>query len=488
MDNFGTVDADGEAVEQVSETKALWKRCREALRQQVSEAVWMNTFADLVPGPSGPDELVLLAPSSFVRDRVEQRFLMVVRDVVDDCGRPDLSLRIELRPADEPAGPTEAGLAERLAVDEARNAAEREHNESPGGQSSKPQRRAPGEPTPLNPSYTFDNFVIGENNKFPHAAARSVAETPARSWNPLFIHGGAGLGKTHLLHGIGNYVREQYPAYRVVYVTTEAFLNEYVEMIRTSSGPAFRRRYRDVDVLLIDDIQFLAGKEGLQEEFFHTFNHLYQSSSQIVLTCDTDPKQIPTLDVRLRTRLLQGLVADVQPPNLETRLAILRKRAERDGAMVPEEVLTLIAAGVKDNIRELEGALTRVIAYSSLAKVELSVETAQSVLSDVLSGNEPRRITPTLILETTAKLFGFTVEELISENRTRPLVTARQIGMYAFRELTDFSFPTIAKEFGGRDHTTVIHAVRKIEKQMGERQMVYDQVTELLTAIRGGGA
>ena len=314
----------------------------------------------------------------------------------------------------------------------------------------------------LNPRYTFDAFVIGGSNRFAHAAAQRVAETPARSYNPLFIHGESGLGKTHLLHAIGHYVRENFPASHVRYVSTETFMNEFVDAIRTNGTTAFKRRYRDCDVLLVDDIQFMEGKEALQEEFFHTFNSLYEASKQIVLSSDRHPRSIATLEDRLRSRFEWGLTTDVQPPELETRLAILRKKAEGERTFIPPDVLELIATHVRDNIRELEGAFIRVSAFASLNGEPLTRALAERVLSDIVEAGKPRQITPKLILEATSTTFGFTIDELCGTSRRRPLVNARQIGMYVFRELTDFSYPAIAREFGGRDHTTVIHAVDKI--------------------------
>ncbi len=309
---------------------------------------------------------------------------------------------------------------------------------------------------------------------------------PARSYNPLFIHGGAGLGKTHLLHAIGNYVRENFAGRHVRYVSTETFMNEFVDAIRNNTTAAFKRHYRECDVLLIDDVQFMEGKESLQEEFFHTFNHLYGASKQVVLTSDRPPKSIATLEDRLRSRFLSGLITDVQPPELETRLAILQKKSEREPFPVPDDVLEFIAANVKGNIRELEGALIRVCAFASLNHQSLSRDLAEHVLSDILLAGQPRRITPAMILDATASTFGFTVEDLCGPSRRRPLVIARQIGMYVFREMTDFSYPAIAREFGGRDHTTVMHAVDKISSLMKERRQIYDQVTELILHIKSG--
>jgi len=441
----------------------------------VSEAAWITTFEEVRAGAGARDELVLLVPNSLVKERLESRFLSMVRDVVDDAGGSELELRVEV------VAP--AAQASTTSVD-----GDEDADEVPAEVASAPRkRREPSERAALNPEYTFEAFVIGEANSFAHAAARSAAESPASSYNPLFIYGASGLGKTHLLHAIGHYVHAQYPDYVVQYVSTETFLNEYIEMIRTGTGADFRRRYRGVDVLLIDDVQFLAGKEGLQEEFFHTFDHLYRSKSQIVLTSDTPPGSIPTLEERLRNRFQWGLVSDVQPPNLETRLAILRKKSEGEQVMPPEEVLNLIATNVRSNIRELEGALTRVIAFASLERAPLDLAMAERVLSDILSMSEPRRITPKLIITTAASMFAFSVDDLCGPTRKRPLVEARQIAMYVMRELTELSYPSIGEEFGGRDHTTVLHAVNKIGKEMKEKRTVYEQVTALRSALVSGG-
>jgi chromosomal replication initiator protein len=310
-----------------------------------------------------------------------------------------------------------------------------------------------------------------------------VAEQPGRSYNPLFIHGHAGLGKTHLLQAIAHYVRSVYPRYTVRYVTTENFLNQFVDAIRTNTPNDFKRRYREIDVLLLDDIQFIEGREGLQEELFHTFNHLHESNRQIVLSSDRPPDAMSTLEDRLRSRFKMGLITDIQPPDFETRLAIVRKKAERETTWIPPDVTEFIATHVKDNIRELEGALIRVSAFASLTKETLL---AEQVLGDLIGDTQPRVITPQLILDATSKMFGYPIEEIIGKSRRRPLVTSRQIAMYVFRELTDLSFPAIAREFGGRDHTTVIHAVDKISALMKERRQIYDQVTELMQTIRGG--
>jgi chromosomal replication initiator protein len=338
----------------------------------------------------------------------------------------------------------------------------------------------------LNPRYTFETFVKGQSNQFSLAAALRVAETPARSYNPLFIYGAAGLGKTHLLHAIGHYVNQNYAHYVVRYVSTETFLNEYVDAIRTTSTAMFKRRYRDIDVLLIDDIQFIEGKEGLQEEFFHTFNSLHGANKQIVISSDRMPDNIPTLEERLRGRFKWGLITDIQPPDLETRLAILRNKSERDMTLVPPDVLDFIAANITTNIRELEGALIRVTAYASLNRIPVTVPLAHTLLADLLTDAHTKQRTPDEMLTEIGAYYGIPVDSLRGKSRQRELVTARQVAMYVFRELTDLSYPAIARLFGGRDHTTVIHAVEKISALMKERRQIYDQVTELIKAVRTG--
>jgi chromosomal replication initiator protein len=360
----------------------------------------------------------------------------------------------------------------------------------PGGSRSSRESRdgREGPAVQLDAKFTFENFVTASSNRLAHAAAQAVAETPGRSYNPLFIYGDSGLGKTHLLHAIGNYVSENYVRRKVLYVTTETFMNDFVDSLRTSTTLAFKRRYRDCDVLLIDDVQFMERKEGLQEEFFHTYNDLKGASKQIVLTSDRPPKSIETLEDRLRSRFLSGLITEIDPPDLETRLAILRSKCMSEHQDVPDDVLEFIASHVKDNIRELEGALIRICAFAKLNHEPISLGQAEDVLSDLVLAGEPRRISPQFILETTAASYGFSVEAICGPSRTRPLVTARQVAMYLTRELTDYSYPAIGRVFGKRDHTTVIHAVDKIAGQMQERRQIYEQVTELIQKIRAGSS
>jgi chromosomal replication initiator protein len=461
VDGFVDYSRRGRTETQVRDAEHLWTAAAQLLKAQVSEAVWLSTFQDARALSTDSAPLLLTVPSSHVRERIEGRYLPLVRDALVEIGHADLDLVLDVR--------TEPALAE-LA-----------HQPVPERSTPPALRRVyPGLGTEgLNPRYMFETFVKGASNQFSLAAAQRVAETPARSYNPLFIYGAAGLGKTHLLHAIGHYVSQNYSDYHIRYVTTETFLSEYVDAIRTNSGAMFKRRYRDIDVLLIDDIQFLEGKEGLQDEFFHTFNSLHGANRQIVISSDRMPDAIPTLEDRLRGRFKWGLITDVQPPDLETRLAILRNKAERERSPVPDDVLEFIATHITNNIRELEGALIRVSAYASLNQVAITPPLAEQLLSDLLTDSQPRPLTPDVMLDTIAVFFGFTVDALRGKSRQRPLVLARQIGMYLFRDLTDLSYPAIAREFGGRDHTTVIHAFEKIQRLIRERQQVFNQVTEL---------
>ncbi|WP_218883450.1 chromosomal replication initiator protein DnaA [Spinactinospora alkalitolerans] len=346
------------------------------------------------------------------------------------------------------------------------------------------QPHTSAEPARLNPKYTFDTFVIGSSNRFAHAAAVAVAEAPAKAYNPLFIYGGSGLGKTHLLHAIGHYAQRLYDGARVRYVSSEEFTNEFINSIRDGKADGFRRRYRDIDVLLVDDIQFLENKEQTQEEFFHTFNTLHNSNKQIVISSDRPPKQLVTLEDRLRNRFEWGLITDVQPPELETRIAILRKKAAQEGLAAPPEVLEFIASKISTNIRELEGALIRVTAFASLNRQSVDLHLTGIVLKDLIPDDEGPEITASAIMAQTASYFGLTTEDLCGTSRSRVLVTARQIAMYLCRELTDLSLPKIGQQFGGRDHTTVMHADRKIRSLMAERRSIYNQVTELTNRIK----
>ena len=345
-------------------------------------------------------------------------------------------------------------------------------------------RRPNAEPARLNPKYLFETFVIGSSNRFAHAAAVAVAEAPAKAYNPLFIYGDSGLGKTHLLHAIGHYAQNLYPSVRVRYVNSEEFTNDFINSISEGKAGAFQRRYREVDVLLIDDIQFLQGKEQTMEEFFHTFNTLHNSNKQVVITSDLPPKQLNGFEDRMRSRFEWGLITDVQPPDLETRIAILRKKAVSERLEAPPDVLEYIASKISTNIRELEGALIRVTAFANLNRQQVDLSLAEIVLKDLITDDQTAEITATQIIGQTAAYFGLSIDDLCGSSRSRVLVTARQIAMYLCRELTDLSLPKIGQAFGGRDHTTVMHANRKIRELMAERRSIYNQVTELTNRIK----
>ncbi|GAA1863682.1 chromosomal replication initiator protein DnaA [Myceligenerans crystallogenes] len=349
----------------------------------------------------------------------------------------------------------------------------------------QPAPKPSGEPTRLNPKYIFETFVIGSSNRFAHAAAVAVAEAPAKAYNPLFIYGDSGLGKTHLLHAIGHYVHNLYPHIRVRYVNSEEFTNDFINSIGEGKSGSFQRRYRDVDVLLIDDIQFLQGKEQTMEEFFHTFNALHNANKQVVITSDVPPKQLSGFEDRLRSRFEWGLITDVQPPDLETRIAILRKKAASEHLDVNDAVLSYIASRISTNIRELEGALIRVTAFANLNRQAVDIALTEIVLKDLITDDDDTaEITPAVVIAQTAAYFGLPIEDLCGTSRSRVLVTARQIAMYLCRELTELSLPKIGQQFGGRDHTTVMHANKKIAGQMAERRSTYNQVTELTARIK----
>ncbi len=472
----------------MADANSVWTACCAVLRPQVSDAVWRSTFNDAEPRLLDDGRLLVAVPNTVARERIEGTYRSLVHDALQGLadGPFELEIVVEARAAEpEQLFPPVESTAEATRPDSTVTPSAPLPTDLP---ISAPASEGAVEFATINPRYTFEAFVTGPSNRFAQAAALAVAETPGRSYNPLFIYGDAGLGKTHLLHAIGHYVRENYAGSKVRYVSSETFLNEFVDAIRTGGGNSelFKRRYRDVHVLLVDDIQFIEKWKETQEEFFHTFNALHQANRQIVLSSDRPPDAINSIENRLRSRFKQGLITDIQPPDLETRLAILRKKAERETTWMPPDVLEFIATHITDNIRELEGALIRVAAFANLTNEQLSVQLAEQVLADILGERKPRPITPDLILETTSQIFGFSIEELKGKSRRRPLVTARQVAMYVVRELTDLSYPAIAREFGGRDHTTVMHAVEKVANLMKERRLIYDQVTELIQVIRKG--
>lgn len=489
----------------VNDATALWSNCTASLRQQVPEPTWNVWLAPLAPVEVAGSNLVLAAPSTYVKEVVSARFLELIHStlarsstgsppavhlVVDPAiARPseDISAATSLSHAD-PEEPYPADLAEASDTptdpDYEDTATEATHHKSdylPPPPDRRPQAAA------LHPRLTFEAFVIGASNRFAHAAAQRVAEEPGRAYNPLFIYGDSGLGKTHLEHAIGNYVLAQYPNLKVCYVSTETFLNDFIDAIRTKGQSAFKRRYRAYDVLLVDDIQTLESRHGTQEEFFYTFNSLYEAEKQVVLTSDRHPRAIATLEERLRSRFESGLITDIQPPELETRLAILRKKNEANKVEIPDDALELIATRITDNIRELEGALIRLAAFASIHGVPVTLAVAQEALSDVLAASELPQVTPVQILQAVADHYNFTVDEICSPSRSRPLVAARQMAMYLIRTLcTGYSFPDIARILKRQDHTTVMHGYNKIARQMGEKRALYEQVADLTHKIRTG--
>ncbi|HUV09413.1 MAG TPA: chromosomal replication initiator protein DnaA [Acidimicrobiia bacterium] len=459
--------------------KRIWEQAAPRVRSELAEATWHTWFQGVSPVRFEHDVLVLAVPNHLAAERIRSSYHSLLDDALGRVVGREIAFEILVDTSAGPSEPRPEDPAPELLAEPAAPVT-----------TTPAQSESIWASGTLNPRYTFDQFVIGASNRFAHAAALSVAEAPAQAYNPLFIYGPAGLGKTHLLHAIGHYVRSLYPKKRVRYVSTESFMNDFVEAIRDRTRmPVFKRRYRELDVLLIDDIQFLERTQELQEEFFHTFNQIHGEGGQIVISSDRSPKSIATLEDRLRSRFEWGLLTDIQSPEFETRLAILRKKAEAEHlGGIPDEVMGFIASNIHENIRELEGALIRVAAYSSLNRAPLSEEIARSVLADLLPTTKPREINANLILDETAKMFGWTVEDLCGKSRRRPLVTARQISMYVMRELTDFSYPRIAEAFGGRDHTTVMYAVDKIRTQMAERHTTFEQVNELIGRVRFGSS
>jgi len=444
----------------------LWDAVAKRLRETLSETTYDTWFAHAEARSLANGRLVVTVPNDFTRDWIESHFQGFVSGAAREILGRDVAVSFDVaeRPATGPAAPHVA--AERVREVEL------------------PYRDTPE--VELNPKYTFDLFVIGSSNRFAHAAALAVAEAPAQAYNPLFIYGGTGLGKTHLLQAIGHYVRQHSRRLTMRYVTSETFMNDFIDSLRDKRIEGFKRRYRNYDVLLIDDIQFFEGKERIQEEFFHTFNSLYEGGAQIIISSDRPPREIATLEERLRSRFEWGLLTDIQAPDLETRIAILRKKVNTERIAVTDpEVLTFIAGRVSSNIRELEGALTRVVAFSSLTDRPMTVDLAEHVLKDVFpQGDAAPEVTIPKIQEAVSERFGVTLEELVSPRRSQAVAYPRQVAMYLSRELTDSSLPKIGREFGGRDHTTVIHATSKITRLIREDRSVYNLVQELTARIK----
>jgi len=435
--------------------EVLWSEVSGRLRGALNETTYRTWFNHVEGLELNDDEFVLAVPNDFTRDWIEGHFIGLIRAAVGDATGRERQVQLAVKEvAGEPAAPAEA-----------------------------PRRESPG--VGLNPKYTFDSFVIGSSNRFAHAAALAVAEAPAQAYNPLFIYGGTGLGKTHLLQAVAQYVTEHQGELSVRYVTSETFMNDFINALRDKRIEGFKQRYRTYDLLLIDDIQFFEHKERIQEEFFHTFNSIYEAGGQIVISSDRPPKEISTLEERLRSRFEWGLITDIQPPDLETRIAILRKKVKTDRIHVPDpKVLEFIAGRISSNIRELEGALTRVVAFSSLTGRPMTDDLAQDVLRDVFPQGEVRQVTIERIQELVSERFSLSLQELCGDRRSQNIVYPRQVAMYLSRELTDSSLPKIGKQFGGRDHTTVIHATSKIARMIREDRSVYNLVQELTARIK----
>jgi chromosomal replication initiator protein len=438
----------------------LWQETLVKLENELSKPSFETWLSSTRLLDIEVDTLIIGVPNEFAKDWLESRYAPLIRSTVQSILGQSMNLRFIISSTQE----------EQLKVQE---------------QPKSPHvTRIDNQSNTLNSKYTFDTFVIGNSNRFAHAAALAVAESPARSYNPLFIYGGVGLGKTHLMHAIGNFVIQRSPSTRVLYVSSEKFTNELIESIREQNPIEFRNHYRNVDILLIDDIQFLAGKEGTQEEFFHTFNALHDANKQIIISSDRPPKEIPTLEDRLRSRFEWGLITDIQAPDLETRIAILRKKAKVENLQVANEVMVYIADKIQSNIRELEGALIRVMAYASLTSSPISVEIAAEALKDIIPVNTPKQIGIEMIQQAVAEFYHLSLGEFKAKKRTRAVAFPRQIAMYLSRELTDYSLPKIGEEFGGRDHTTVIHAHEKISGNRRKDPLLDKRINEIIQRIQ----
>jgi chromosomal replication initiator protein len=471
-----------------SELTAMWNAALNTLSDGILSPQ-QKAFVSLTR-PLGlvGDTLLIAAPNEFTKDVLETRLRPLVSSALSEIVGREIRLALTVDPSIAPT--LDEDLTDEVA--DSTYANDEPTSDLGRGNIREASFDRPGMGSPsnkeefgrLNNKYTFDTFVIGTSNRFAHAAAVAVAEQPAKAYNPLFIYGGSGLGKTHLLHAIGHYTKTLFKGTHVRYISSEEFTNEFINSIRDDKAASFQRRYRDIDVLLVDDIQFLSGKVQTQEEFFHTFNTLHNANKQIVITSDLPPKQLPDFEDRMRSRFEWGLITDVQPPDLETRIAILRKKSTQERLVAPPEVLEYIASKISTNIRELEGALIRVTAFASLNQQPVDLAITEAVLKDLLPSDVGPEITAAQIMGACASYFGVSIEELCGSSRSRTLVTARQISMYLCRELTDLSLPKIGQAFGGRDHTTVMHADRKIRGLMAEKRSLYNQVTDLTSRIK----
>ncbi len=438
---------------------SLWEKTLQLIKGELSPPSFNAFFKQIKPLQIQSNTLILLVPNDFTKGILEDRYLNLIESSVNQLSLKKHNIKFVLSENEV------KGLDNDQQLDDDKQIRKKYPN--------------------LNPKYTFDTFVIGNSNRFAHAACVAVAEAPARAYNPLFLYGGVGLGKTHLMHAIGHHIMEQKKDPKVVYVSSEKFTNELINSIKDDRNEEFRNKYRNVDVLLIDDIQFIAGKERTQEEFFHTFNSLHEANKQIIISSDRPPKEIPTLEDRLRSRFEMGLITDIQAPDFETRMAILRKKAQMEDIDVPNEVTVYIAKNIKSNIRELEGALTRVVAYSSLTNRTISFELASEALKDIITTSKHEEITVNRIKEKVSAVFSLKMEDFNSKKRTRSISYPRQVAMYLSRELTDLSLPKIGEEFGGRDHTTVIHAHDKISKDIENNEDFKEKVNKIILDLKG---
>ncbi|MBU8905757.1 chromosomal replication initiator protein DnaA [Desertibacillus haloalkaliphilus] len=443
----------------------LWDKALAEIETKVSKPSFETWLKATKANAIDQDTITITAPNEFARDWLENRYSTLISETLNEITGSKLAVKFII-----PQNQLDDEFTVEQQVQKAPQEADQANNEIPKSM--------------LNPKYTFNTFVIGSGNRFAHAASLAVAEAPAKAYNPLFIYGGVGLGKTHLMHAIGHYVIDHNPNAKVVYLSSEKFTNEFINSIRDNKAVNFRNKYRNVDVLLIDDIQFLAGKEQTQEEFFHTFNALHEESKQIVISSDRPPKEIPTLEDRLRSRFEWGLITDITPPDLETRIAILRKKAKAENLDIPNEVMLYIANQIDTNIRELEGALIRVVAYSSLINQDMNADLAAEALKDIIPNSKPKVITIVDIQKTVGEHFSVKLEDFKAKKRTKTVAFPRQIAMYLSRELTDASLPKIGGEFGGRDHTTVIHAHEKISKLLSSDDDLKKQIDDIIEKLR----
>jgi chromosomal replication initiator protein len=458
------------------ELEHIWNQTLNEIKDKLSNPSFKTWFSNTEPVDLKDDNILMIeVPNDFIKDWIETRYNELITDIIQDLTDTDLNCRFY----------TEEELNELKEVEEENESQDEEEKKEETNKKSEEEKRKYNINNNLNPKYSFDSFVVGNGNRFAHAAALAVAEAPAKAYNPLFLYGDVGLGKTHLMQAIAHYILKHNPDNKVVYVSSETFTNELINAIKDDKTAAFRDKYRNIDILLVDDIQFLANKERTQEEFFHTFNSLHEANRQLIISSDRPPKEIPTLEERLRSRFEWGLITDIQKPDLETRIAILRKKADMENLKVPNEVIIYIANNIQSNIRELEGALIKVIAYSSLVDKEIDIDLAENALKDlIVEDSEPREVNIELIKDVVVDYYNLKKEDMTSKKRTQKIAFPRQIAMYLSRELTDLSLPHIGEEFGGRDHTTVIHAYNKIEEKIEEDNEFNKVVDKIITRIK----